>query len=183
MADHCVGDLHPLLGAHQLVGGERNREAIQQVIANVALLRVVGGDQQRPAGVAEAETFPFHPIFAAADGRQHQVDDAVVEQIELVDVEHAAVGIGEQPGLEHRTATGQGGCNIHSAHQAVFGDAKGDLHEGGGNHRGGCFACDPLTGGVVPFIRVLGIEVAAHTPIGIEDVDRGQQGMQAPGQN
>ena len=95
MADHRVGDLHPLLGAHQLVGGERDGEAIQQVIANVALLRVVGGDQQGPAGVAEAETFPLHPVFAAADGRQHQVDDAVIQQVELVDVEHAAVGIGQ----------------------------------------------------------------------------------------
>ncbi len=107
MADHRIGDLHPLFGAHQLVGGEGNGEAIQQVIADVALLRVVGGDQQGPAGVAEAQTFPFHPVLAAAHGRQHQVDDAVVEQIQFIDVEHAAVGIRQQARLEHGAAAGQ----------------------------------------------------------------------------
>ena len=114
--------------------------------------------------MAEAETFAFHTVFAAAHRRQHQVDDAVVKKIELVDVEHAAVGIRQQSRLKHCTAAGERSSHIHSTHQAVFGDAKGDLHEGGGNHRGRCFACDPLTGGVVPFLWVLGIEVAAHTP-------------------
>ena len=43
MADHRIGDFHPLLGAHKLIGRECDGKAIQQVIADVALLRVVGG--------------------------------------------------------------------------------------------------------------------------------------------
>ena len=93
MADHRIGDFHPLLRTHQLIGRERDGKAIQQVIADVALLWVVGGDQQGPAGVAEAETFPLNAVFAAAHGRQHQVDDAVIQEIEFVDVENPTVCI------------------------------------------------------------------------------------------
>ena len=41
-------------------------KAIQQVIAHVAFLWVVGGDQQGPAGVAEAEAFAFHAVLTTA---------------------------------------------------------------------------------------------------------------------
>ena len=107
MADHRVGDLHPLFGAHQLIGREGNGKAVQQVIANVAFFRVVGGNQQGAARVAEAEAFALHPVFAAAYRRQHQVDDAVVQQVELIDIENTAVGIRQQAGLEDRTTAGQ----------------------------------------------------------------------------
>ena len=77
------------------------------MIADVSLLWVVSGYQQGPAGVAEAETFPLNAVFAAAHGRQHQVNDAVIQKIELVDVENSTVGIRQQTRLKHGTATGQ----------------------------------------------------------------------------
>ena len=40
-----VGDLHPLLGADQLIGREGDRKAIKQVITNVAFFWIVSGDQ------------------------------------------------------------------------------------------------------------------------------------------
>ena len=85
-----------------LVGREGNGEAIEQVVAHRPLLGVVGGDQQAAAGVGEAEALALDPVLAAAHRRQQQVGDAVVEQVELIDVEHAPVGFGQQAGLEHR---------------------------------------------------------------------------------
>ena len=183
MAQHGAGDLHPLLGAHQLVGRQRNGEAIEQVIANVAFFGVVCGDQQGPAGVAEAEAFPFHPVFAAAHGCQHQIDDAIVQQIQFIDVEHAAVGIRQQARLEHGAAAGQGRGHIHRTHQPVFGDPQGDLHEGCRDHPGGRLTADALPGGGIPLLRVLRIEVATDAVVDIEDVDGRQQRMEATGQN
>ena len=183
MADHGVGDLHPLFGAHQLVGRKCDGKAIQQVIADIALFGVVGGDQQGPAGMAEAETFPLHAVLAAAHGRQHQIDDSVIQKVELVDVENPTVSIRQKTGLKHGAAAGEGGGDIHSTHQAVFGDAQRDLNEGGGDHLRRWFVRDPLPGGVIPFLRVLRIEVAADASLGIEDIDRWQQGMQASRQD
>ena len=77
------------------------------MVADVALFGVVGGDQQRPAGVAEAEAFPFHLVFAGAHRGQQKIDDAVIEQVELIDVQHSSVSFCEQPRLEHRAAAGQ----------------------------------------------------------------------------
>ena len=74
------------------------------MIANVAFFGVVCRDEQWPAGVAEAETFALHTVFATAHRRQHQVDDAVVQQVELIDVENTSVGIRQQTGLEDSTA-------------------------------------------------------------------------------
>ena len=77
------------------------------MIANVALFWVVRRDQQWPAWVAEAEAFPFHPVFTAADSRKHQVDDAVIQQVEFIDVKHAAVGVRQQTGLKDSAAAGE----------------------------------------------------------------------------
>ena len=183
VAEHGAGDLHPLLGAHHLVGRERNGEAIEQVIANVAFLRVVRGDQQGPAGVAEAEAFPFHPVFAAAHGRQHQIDDAVVQQVQFIDIEHAAVGIRQQTRLEHGAAAGQGRGHIHRTHQPVFGDPQRDLHKRCWDHLGGGLTADALPGGGIPLLRVLRIEVATDAVVDIEDVDGRQQCVEATGQD
>ena len=68
MGQHRVGDLHPLLSANDLIGGQDDRKAIQQVISDGPFFGVVGGNQQWPAGVAQAEPLPFHLVFAAANG-------------------------------------------------------------------------------------------------------------------
>ena len=98
----ALGDLDPLLELQDLVGREADGKAIQQVVAHGPLFGVVGGDQQATAGVAQAEPLPFNPIFTGAHRRQQQVGDVVVEQVELVDVEHAPMGFGDQARLKHR---------------------------------------------------------------------------------
>ena len=91
MGQHRVGDLHPLLSANDLIGGQDDRKAIEQVISNRPFFGVVGGNQQGPAGVAQAEPFPFHLVFAAANGGEKKIDDPVVEKVQLIHVEHTAV--------------------------------------------------------------------------------------------
>ena len=90
--------------------------------------------------MAEAETLPLHAVLSAANGRQHQIHDAVIEKIEFVHIEHSPVCIGEEAGLEHSTATRQRGGHIHGAHETVFGDAEGELHKRCRNHFGGGIA-------------------------------------------
>ena len=97
-----MGDLDPLLELQDLVSRQTDGKAIQQVVAHGPLFRVVGGDQQATAGVAQAEPLPFNPIFTGAHRRQQQVGDVVVEQVELVDIEHAPMGFGDQTRLKHR---------------------------------------------------------------------------------
>ncbi len=148
-------------------------------------------------GWAEAEALALDAVLAAAHRRQQQVGDAVVEQVELIHVHHATVGLGQQPRLEHRLAAGQGGGHIHRAQQPVFGDAQRHLHEGGGDHAGGqqglgvaatgvgAQLLQPLAHGLVPVVGALGIHVEGlhRRAAQIEHVDGRQQGVQAPGQH
>ena len=75
----------------------------------------------------QAQPFPFDAVLAGAHRRQQQVGDAVVQHVEFVDIENAAVGFGQQPRLEHRRPRVQGGGHVHRAYQPVFGDAQGHL--------------------------------------------------------
>ena len=140
MGQYGIGDFYPLFGAHQLIGRKRDGKAVQQVIANVAFFGVVGSDQQRSTGVAEAEAFPFHTILATANGRQHQIHDAVIEKIQFIYVQHPPVRIGQEARLKHSTATRERRGYINGPHETVFGNPEGDLHKRCRNHLGGGIA-------------------------------------------
>ena len=195
--DGGAADLHPLLQLQHLVGTEADGEAIEQVVAHRPFLGIEGGDQQAATGVAEAQPLALDPILTAAHRRQQQVGDVVVEQVELIHIEHAPMGLRQQARLEHRLATGQRGGDIHRAHEAVFGDAERHLHKRSRNHpggqQGGRVAArgispqlgEAAAGGFIPVVGALGIDVQARgnrlTGDGwaqIQNVDRRQQGMQ-----
>ena len=177
------GDGHPLLDAEHLVGGEGDGETIQQVVTHLALLGVVGGDQQAAAGMAGADAFPLDPVHAAAHSSEQEVDDGVVQQVQLVDIEHATVGLGQQTGLEHRHTGAQRSSHIHGPQQAIFAEPEGNLNEGGWNHATwngiGCHRRQSLARDGVPVVGAFGIGVATA----LDDLDGGQQGMEAPCQH
>ena len=62
-------------------------------------------------------------------GVEQQVDEVVVEEVDLVDVEDAAVGAGEEAGLVLRDAVGQDLGEVQRAEHAVLGGADGELDE------------------------------------------------------
>jgi hypothetical protein len=72
-------------------------EPVQQLRAQLALLGVHRADQHeaRLVRVRDPVALDVHP--AHRRGVQHDVDE-VVRQVDLVDVEHAAVGAGQQSG-------------------------------------------------------------------------------------
>jgi hypothetical protein len=79
------------------VGAEADGDAVQQVLPQRPLLRVVGSDQQRAAGVADADALALHHVDAVRQDAEQEVGDAVVQQVDLV---HVAVGGGWR-GLGH----------------------------------------------------------------------------------
>ena len=64
-------------------------------------------------------------------GVEQQIDEVVVQQVDLVDVEEAAVGGGEQPGLEGLHAFGQRAFEVEGADEPVLGRADRQLDEPG----------------------------------------------------
>ena len=115
------------------------------------------------------------------------------------------MGLGQQTRLKNRCTGIEGGGHINCAHQPVFGNPQGYLHEGSRDHRGrqqdagispagigpadigpaGISAQfgDALAHGAVPFIGAARIDIeAGGRRAEVEHVDGRQQGVQGAGQ-
>ena len=55
--------------------------------------------------MAHAQPLALDHVFAGGGDIEQNVDEMVFEQIDLVDVEKAAMGIGQKPGFETLLAT------------------------------------------------------------------------------
>jgi hypothetical protein len=104
-------------------------------------------------------------------GVEEQVDEVVVEQVDLVDVEEAAVGLGEQAGLVLRATLRQCALEVQRAEDPVLGGADGQLDEADRTGLGGC------VGGVRAAVgvrrRAPGCD---REPVARDDVDGRQHG-------
>ena len=71
-------------------------EPVQQLRTQLTLFGVHGADQHEPGFVAvrNAVAFDVHP--AHRRGVEQHVDKVVVQQVDLIDVQHAAVRAGQQ---------------------------------------------------------------------------------------
>jgi hypothetical protein len=75
-------------------------EAVEELGAQVAFLGVAGADEDEAGGVADRKAVAFDDVLAGLGDVEEEVDDVVLQQVDLVDVEIAAVGAGEEAGLE-----------------------------------------------------------------------------------
>ena len=71
-------------------------EAVEQLRAQLALLRVHGAHQHQPRRVRQRHALALDGVDAHRGGVEEHVDEVVVEEVDLVDVEEVAVGGGEQ---------------------------------------------------------------------------------------
>ncbi len=104
-------------------------EAVEELGAELALLGVHGADEHEAGGVGDRDAVALDGGAAHRGGVEQQVDEVVVEEVDLVDVEDAAVGAGEQAGLVLRDAVGQDLGEVQRAEHAVLGGADGELDE------------------------------------------------------
>ena len=82
-------------------------EPVEQLGPQLALFRVHRADEQEPGRVPDRHAVALHVAGSQRGRVEQQVDQVVVQQVDLVHVEHAAVRRGEQPRLERGDALGQ----------------------------------------------------------------------------
>ena len=103
---------------------DREAEAVEQLRPQLALLRVAAADQHEAGGVADAQALALDHVLARGRDVEQQVDQVVLEQVDLVDVEKAAIGAGQQAGLERLLAVRQRALEVERADDAVLGGAQ-----------------------------------------------------------
>ena len=99
-------------------------EPVQQLGAQSTFLRVHGPDQDESAGQGGRQALPLHPERTGARV-DDEVDEVVVEEVDLVDVEHPAVDLAQQARLEYWPARRQGGLQVESSDETILGGAQG----------------------------------------------------------
>ena len=75
------------------------------------------------------EPVPLDAVDPEGGGVDEDVDEMVGQQVDLVDVQDAAVGGGQQPGPEPGPAFEQGALEVEGADDAVLGGADRQLDE------------------------------------------------------
>ena len=78
----------------------------------------------------DRDALALHVVHAQRGRVEQQVDEVVVEQVDLVHVEHPAVRRGQQPGLEGGGARGQHALDVQRAGQPVLGGPHRELGQG-----------------------------------------------------
>ena len=119
----CVAlhDAHPLVEVPEAGDVDAEPESIEQLRPEVSLLGVHRPHQDEARRVRERDALALHGVPAHRRGVEEHIDDVVVEQIDLVDVEDAAVGVGEEPRLEATLAELDRRLGVDGADHSILG--------------------------------------------------------------
>jgi hypothetical protein len=125
----ALDDLDPVLDIADTGDVDAQTEAVEQLRSQLALLRVHGADQDEARRVPHRDALALDDVDPHRRRVEQDVDEVVVEEVDLVDVEDVAVGLGQHPRLE---ALGPGldrGLDVDAADDAVLGGVDGQLHD------------------------------------------------------
>ena len=122
---HLHAHLDLARGGH--VDGEP--EPVQQLRTQFPLLRVHRADQHEPGGMRVRHPVALDVHATHRGGVEQDVDEVVVQQVDLVDVEHAVVRGGEQTRLERRLALAQHLGEVEGADDPVLRGPDGQFHQ------------------------------------------------------
>ncbi len=102
---------------------DRKRKAVQQLRAQVAFFGVHRADQDKARRVGKGDAFALDDVDAHGGRIEQQVDDMIVQQVDFIDIQQAAVGGSQHARLEVALALLDGFLDIQGAHHPVFGGA------------------------------------------------------------
>src|SRR5438067_6135706 len=174
----ALHDPEPVVDVLQRLYVDAEPEAIEQLRPQLAFLRVHGADQDEVGGVDDGDGLPLHDVDPHRRRIQEHVHQVVVEQVDLVDVEQVAVGLGQHTGLEAPGARAHGRLHVDRSHHAVLGGVDRQLDHAHGqaiDRQAALPAPEPAVGAPARGLRgVAAVEAALNRVV------VGQQAGQRP---
>ena len=161
--DAAADHLGPQVGVARRGHLDGEAEAVEQLRAELALLGVHGADQHEAGGVAHRDAVALDGDPAHRGGVEELVHHVVVQQVDLVHVEQAAVRPREQAGLELGDALAQRPLQVQRSGDPVLGRSDGQFHQAHRPPLGGRVEGDRSVRGLgAAVIRRGGEAVAGH---------------------
>lgn len=87
-------DLGALGRLRLAIEGQVEAETVEQLRAQLALLGIHGANQHEARGMPMGDAVTLDMVDPAGSGIEQQIDQMVGQQVDLIDIEHAAVGTG-----------------------------------------------------------------------------------------
>jgi hypothetical protein len=122
-----LDDRHALIGDGKPLDIDAEPEPVQQLGAHVPLLGVHRPDEDEAGRVRIRDALTFHRVHTHGRGVQQRVHQMVVEQVDLVDVEDAAVGRRHQTRLEPAFPMLESVLHVERTDEPVLGGGHGQL--------------------------------------------------------
>ncbi|CAH0314089.1 Cytokinin riboside 5'-monophosphate phosphoribohydrolase [Pseudomonas sp. Bi70] len=138
--DKCLGvgiegqaathDLGPLPRLWLAIQRQVEAETVEQLRAQFALFGIHGADQDEARIVSMGNAVALDMVDAAGRRIEEQVDQMIGQQVDLIDVQHPAIGLAQQAGRELRTTFAQGRVQVEGTDDTLFTGAQrqGDEH-------------------------------------------------------
>ena len=127
----ALDDGHALPRVGDAVHVHAEGEAVEKLRPQIALLGVHGAHQHEAGRMAEADPLALDHVDAHRRRIQQQIDHVIVEQVDLVHVEQAAIGRRQHARLEVALAVLDGRLDVQRADDPIFGRADRQVHEAG----------------------------------------------------
>ena len=95
-------------------------KAVEQLRAQLAFFGVHRADQDEAGRVRNADAFALDGVDAHRSRVKQHIDQMIVEQVDLVDIQEAAIGLRQQARLEAPLALGQGVLQVERADHPIL---------------------------------------------------------------
>ncbi len=122
-------DLDPLPRVAHRLQPDAEREPIQDLRAEVPLLRIHRADQNEFRRVRDRQPFPLDRAPVAGGRVQDVVDQMIGQEIDLIHVEDVPVGRAEDAHLHLALARMEQGLDVDAADQTVFRAAQREIDD------------------------------------------------------
>lgn len=120
----ATDDLCPLGRRRLGIEAHVEAETVEQLRAQFALFRVHRADQHETRRMPVGNAIALDQVDAAGGDVEQQIHQVVRQQVNFVDVEHAAVGLGQHARGKPRATFAEGGVQVEAADDALLAGAQ-----------------------------------------------------------
>ena len=125
-----IHHLNPQFGITHRAHLHTHAETIEQLRPQFALLRVAGADQHEAGWMAYGHALTFHRVPTRSSGIEQNIHQMVIQQVHLVHIKQAAVGLGQQAGFKGTHALAEGLLDVNRSAETVLRGSQRQIHHG-----------------------------------------------------
>jgi hypothetical protein len=116
------------IGRRRHLDGES--EAVEELRAEIPFFGIAASDEDEARGVPDADPLALDDVLTGRCDIEEEIDEVILEEVDLIDIEVAAIGTSEEAGFVGFLAAREGTLKIEGADYAIFGGPEREVDDG-----------------------------------------------------